>query len=510
MRLRRELNLEDWVRILRRRRKLALLPAVFGALAGLAAAMLLPKQFTSHTTVLVEEPVVPDSYVKPVVSVDLNQRLASMQGQILSRTRLQDLVQRFHLYPSEAGAAPMEALVERLRKAIKVTPVNAMPGTLSRSLPGFNVDVTYREARLAQQICGEITSMFMQQNMHLREVQSEDTTRFLAQQLTEAKAKLDEQDAKLADFQSRYLGEQPGDEHTNLTLLTGMTSQLEAATQGLNQALQEKAFEETMLTQELASASASSDGASPRSMEQQLRALQGQLATLQAQYTDQHPSVVKVKHEIEELQKRIRQAPPADPKNGGASDAQAALTDSPQTQQLRAKLRQIDVSIRQKKQEQASLQNRIRVLQSRIELSPRIQQEFKALTRDYQTALTFYNDLLKKQQESQMATELERRQQAENFRVLDPPSLPERPSFPDPRLFTLGGLGAGVLLGAALVQLAELHDKSLRTARDVELFLKVPAIAVISSIRSAGQAALRHQIAAPRVPALPMSGARRV
>jgi polysaccharide chain length determinant protein (PEP-CTERM system associated) len=485
MSTRRELSVEDWLKILRRRRWLFILPAVLGAVAGLVASFFLPRQYTSHTTVLVEEPMVPDSYVKPVVSDDLNQRLASMQGEILSRTRLQQLLQEFHLYPKETDRVPMEVLIERLRKAIKVTPLSTMPGTLARSLPGFNVDVTFGEARVAQQICNEITSMFMVQNAGLREVKSEDTTRFLAQQLAEAKAKLDEQDAKLADFQTRYMGEQPGDENTNLTLLTGMTTQLEAATQNLSQAQQEKAFVESMLSQQVAAERETADGHSPQTLQQQLSALQTQLATLQAQYTEQHPSVVRAKHEIELLQKKIREAPGEAEALAQESNATGPLVESPQIQQLRAHLHQVELSVSQKKQEQAQLQHRIKVLQARLELSPKVQQEFKALTRDYQTALGFYNDLLKKQEESQMATDLEHRQQGENFRVLDPPSLPVRPSFPDPRLFTLGGTGAGLILGAALVQLAESRDKSLRTARDVELFLRVPAIAVISSLRGA-------------------------
>src|SRR5712671_2477342 len=227
----RELTLDIYLAILRRRRWLVLIPALLGAVAGYALSFGLPKKYTSHTAVLVEQPTVPDNYVKPVVSEDLNQRLASMQEQILSRTRLQHLVEQFGLYKKDSKRVPMEGFVERLKKSITVTPLNPMPGTRSAELPGFNVDVTLGEARLAQQICTEITSMFMEQNVRLRQHRAEDTTQFLAKQLGEAKAKLDEQDAKLAAFQTRYIGELPEDEKTNLTLLTGMTPQLEAVTQ---------------------------------------------------------------------------------------------------------------------------------------------------------------------------------------------------------------------------------------------------------------------------------------
>ncbi|HYX67703.1 MAG TPA: Wzz/FepE/Etk N-terminal domain-containing protein [Terriglobales bacterium] len=482
----RELTAADWLRILRRRRWRLILPAVLGAVLGVAVATVLPKQYTSHTTVLVEEPVVPDSYVKPVVSDDLNQRLAGMQGQILSRTRLQDLIQQLHLYPSDAGRIPVEVLVERLRKSIKVSPVSIMPGAPSQSLPGFNVDVTYGDAWLAQQICSRITTMFMDSNSRLRQEQSEDTTQFLAQQLTEAKAKLDEQDARLAAFQRQHLGEQPEDANTNLTLLTGLSQQLEAVTQGLNQAQQQKAFTQSLLSQQLAASAAQKtpDGRSAQTLQQQLDELQRQLATLEARYTENHPSVLRVKDAIARLQKKIREAPAQEEALGSRPDPRASAVESPQVQQLRAQIEQENLATRQKEQEQARLQHEMSVLQGRIQLSPAVEQEYKSITRDYQTALDFYNDLLKKQNNSQMATELERRQQGESFRVLDPPSLPQRPSFPDRRLFALGGLGLGLVLGAGLVQLAESQDKSLRNSRDVELYLKLPAVAVISSFRA--------------------------
>src|SRR5712692_6574534 len=252
MTLQRELTLQDYLPILRRKHRMIIIPAILGALAGYLICLALPAKYTSHTAVLVEQPTVPDNYVKPVVSEDLNQRLASMQEQILSRTRLQHLIEQFGLYGNATKRVPMEDAVEQLRKAISVTPLNPMAGTRSAELPGFNVDVTLGEGRLAQQICKEITSMFMEQNVHLRQQQAEDTTQFLAKQLDDAKAKLDDQDAKLAELQSRYVGELPEDDKTNLTLLAGMTPQLEAATQALNQAQQDKAFTESLLNQQLA------------------------------------------------------------------------------------------------------------------------------------------------------------------------------------------------------------------------------------------------------------------
>ncbi len=482
MTLQRELTLQDYLPILRRKHRMIIIPAILGALAGYLICLALPAKYTSHTAVLVEQPTVPDNYVKPVVSEDLNQRLASMQEQILSRTRLQHLVEQFGLYAKDTKRVPMEELVERLKKSIKVTALSPMPGTRSAELPGFDVDVTLGEARLAQQICTEITSMFMGQSLRLRQQQAEDTTKFLAQQLDEAKAKLDEQDGKLAAFQSRYIGELPEDEHTNLTLLTGMTPQLAVVTQALNQAQQDKVFAESMLSQQLAAWKSSKEGSNPQTLEEQLDSLQKQLLSLRGRYTDDHPDVMKLKNDIARLQEQLQSASAQDHGQANEQKARATGIEPQQIQQLRTQLHQIELTISQKKHEQEEMQRQIRTLQSRVQLSPMVQQEFKALTRDYQTALTFYNDLLKKRNESQMATELEQRQQGEQFRVLDPPSLPERPSFPNRQLFSLGGLGAGLALGLGMVYWSETLDKSMRTKRDVELYLKVPTLALIPSI----------------------------
>lgn len=477
MTVRRQLNVEDWIEVLRRRKSQLILPAVLCALAGFLVSFAFPKRYTSHTRVLVEAPIVPDDIVKPVVSDDVNRRLASMQGEILSRTHLQGLIEENHLYQKDWDREPMEDLVDRLRKSISVAPMAPTPGTLTDDVLGFNIDVTLDDAKTAQAVCTQIASMFRNQNFQQREQQSEDTTQFLATQLAAAKARLDDQDAKLAAFQNQYLGAQPGDQQTNLTMLAGLTPQLEAVTQSVNEAQANKAFAESMLTQQLA-AMKSSNGGDPQSLQQQLNTLEAQLLTLRAKYTDKYPEVIKVQQEIADLQKKMQSPVANQPKSGGADTLGA---DSPQIQQLRAQVNQAETTIAEKQKEQAQLQQQIKGIQGRIQLSPMVQEQYSKVTRDRQTALDFYNSLLKRRDDAQMATDLERRQESENFRVLDPPSLPQEPSFPNRQLFASGGLIAGLALGLGLVRLAEIRDKSLRQPRDVEMLLGVPTLAVISS-----------------------------
>jgi uncharacterized protein involved in exopolysaccharide biosynthesis len=155
-------------------------------------------------------------------------------------------------------------------------------------------------------------------------------------------------------------------------------------------------------------------------------------------------------------------------------------------QQLRAKLRQDEVSISDLAKRQSQIQDQIRQLQARIQASPVVEQQFKEITRSHQTALDFYNDLLKKHEQSAMATDLEHQQQSEQFRVLDPPSLPEKPSFPKKSYFAGGGLAGGLVVGLGLLYLIALTDKSMNTERDVELFLKLPVLAMVPMLELAG------------------------
>jgi polysaccharide chain length determinant protein (PEP-CTERM system associated) len=474
----RALTFDDYVAIARRRWWMLVVPAALGTVVVYLASLFIPNRYTSETLVLITQPTVPENYVSSVVREDLNQRLAAMQNQILSRSRLQPVIERFGLYQKDSQRVPMEDLVTRLRNSITVQPVQPMAQTTSTRLPGFTVKVTAEAAKLAQQICSEVTSMFVDESVHNRQQEAEDTTQFLSTQLDNAKAKLDEQDAKLAEFKRRNIGRLPDNEQTNLNLLTGLNTQLEASTEALDRAQQDKSYSEALLAEEVATWQDSQTGHSPQTLEQQLADLQKQLGTLQARYTSNHPDVIKTKNDIAELKKEIAEANLQNPGVVETKNANPAA-EPPQLQALRAQIDQYQQAIRGRTAQQEQLQAQIKDIQARVQASPMVEQEFTELTRDHQTALEFYNDLLKKRGQSAMSADLERHQEGEQFRVLDPANLPEKPSFPDRPQFALGGFGGGLALGAGLLLLLEMRDTTLRTQRDAELLLEAPVLTLI-------------------------------
>lgn len=473
----RDLTMEDYAAILKRRYWL-ILTCAFACLAvAVFLSYIIPPQYQSQTLILIEQQKVPEDYVKPVVDQDLSARLASMKEQILSRSRLEPIIKRFNLFPG--NSLTMDDRVALTQKAISVKPI---PAGQSSGMPGFFVTFKANDAHLAQQICGEITSLFVAENLSAREQSAEGTTAFLKQQLDESKKSLDAQDARLADFQQKYFGRLPEQAQSNANTLQALTTQLDAVTQSLSRQQQNVTFLQAMVTQQshdLQNVDPAATAAVVDERRTQLNALMQQKQTLEAQYTADHPDVIEINRKINALQAQIA-ASAADPTPAVAT--KVVRPDTPQLQQLKAQLRSAQQAMEDAKVEQTHISQQIRTYEARIESSPQVEAEYKQITRDHQTAVDFYNSLLKKLNDSSMATALEQRQQGEQFRVMDAPNLPDSPVFPNRLIFALGGLLGGFVLGFMLTGWFEYRDTSLRTERDIWAFTQLSTLAVISHI----------------------------
>jgi polysaccharide chain length determinant protein (PEP-CTERM system associated) len=478
----REMTMQDYAAILKRRFRLILATSVVVTAASIGVSHIIPAQYLSQTLVLIEQQKVPENYVKPVVNEDLGARLASMKEQILSRSRIEPIIERFNLFAG--GKNTLDDRVELTRKAIGINPIRS--SDQSRGMPGFFISFKAHDARTAQQVCGEITSLFVSENLSAREQSAEGTTDFLKQQLADSKRNLDEQDAKLAAFQSKYIGKLPEQEASNTQTLTALTTQLDAATQAVSRAQQEETFLQTMIAQQPKETTptepAAAGGQTEDSLQTQLRDAITQKKELDALYTPDHPDVIAISRKIANLREEIAHEATTKAETKPVAAAAAVHPDSPQVQQLKAQLHGTQQALLAAKQEQARISGQVRNYEERIEASPMVEQEYKQVTRDHETALQFYNTLLTKMNESTMATDLERRQQGEQFTVMDAANLPEEPTFPNRYIFAGGGLAGGLILGLLIVAFLEYRDTSLRNERDVWAFTKLPTLAIISEI----------------------------
>jgi polysaccharide chain length determinant protein (PEP-CTERM system associated) len=476
----RQLTTEDYLDILKRRLWVIAIPVMLLPLLALSVTYLIAPEYMSQTLVIIDQQKVPGEYVTPVVSSDVDSRLASMKEEMLSRSRIQPIIERYSLFSNRH--ATLDERIDMVRKGINIKPIRSEIARTA-GLPGFFISFTANDARTAQLVCGEITSLFLSANLKSREDSAVGTTDFLKNQLADAKRNLDQQDAKLAAFQRQYIGRLPGETSPNVNMLTSLNTQLEAANQALQRLEQDKSYGESMLAQQVqlasnATTTAATQVVSPKTQETELQTLLEQESELTNHYTDDYPDVIAVRRKIAALRKKMAEPAPAE----AAAPAAPATTKRPEPQvilTMRAQLKALEVGIQSKRAEQSQLQSNIRMYQDRIQSSPLVEEQYKELTRDYDSAEKFYNDLLTKMNHSKMATDLERAQQGEQFRIMDEPNLPDGPTFPKRWIFFLGGLAAGLAVGLGIVALLEYRNTALRTERDVWAFTRLPTLAVI-------------------------------
>ena len=476
----RSLVLADYISILKRRGWIILIPLVILPIVSVALSYTIPPQYLSQTSVLVQGQRVAEGIVKPVISTDLDSRLSSMKERILSRSSIQPIIDRYNLYSDKK--ASMDDRIDMARKNIDVKTIASETG---RGLPGFFISFKAGDPHTAQQVCTEITSLFINESLKSTSEAAGGTVDFLKSQLDEAKRKMDEQDAKLAAFQQQYLGRLPGEEGTNSSMLASLNTQLEASTQALARMQQDKTFTETILAQqvnsmgEAAKQSAMDMGAdvpADNPAGDQIQALQAQKAEMLTHYTASYPDVIALDRRIAELRRQVPRATSA----RAGSGAPLSRPESPAIQQLRAQVQAANRGIMEKRAEQAQIQGQINSYQSKLMASPAIAAQYKALTRDNDTAQAFYNDLRNKINGAQMSTDLQNRQQGEQFQLLDAANLPEAPFSPKRVVFLGAGIAGGLMLGLAIVVLLEFRDTSMRNERDVWAFLELPVLSSIS------------------------------
>lgn len=488
---------EDYLSILKRRWWIILIPLLFLPMISYAFSYLIPPRYISQTLVLIEGQKVPDNYVRSVVSTDLDSRLASMKEQILSRSHLQPIIERYNLYGNQHS--DLDDRIDMVRKDIEIKPIHSEVAHAG-GLPGFFITFKADDAHTAQLVCGDITSLFLNENLRLREQSAEGTTDFIKGQLNDAKHSLDEQDAKLAAFERQYIGRLPGQQASNSDMLSSLNTQLEAVTQQIARADQDKSYMQAMLAQQGQTISQSSSSASspayttiPSAAQQEgqieLQTLQSQEADLLSHYTSDYPDVIAIRKKISQVKAHLAQTPRTTVISG-SSAALAPSRESAGVQQLRAQLHAADVGLDERRKQQAQLQSNIRNYQARVESSPAVEEQYKQLTRDYQTAQGFYDDLLGKMNQANMATDLEKRQQGEQFRIMDEANLPDAPFSPKRGLFLGSGAAFGLALGLALAGLLEFRDTTLRSERDVWHFTKLPTLGMVGFSQGAQDARL--------------------
>ncbi len=470
-----------------RRKWLAILAFAAPMVAAASLITFLPNMYRSTATVLVDRQQIPETFVRSTVTSALETRLQTISQEILSRSRLEALISRFGLYPDLRTQVPSEEVIKRMRGDIKLELKGIELRGASQATVAFTISYQGSEPGTVSLVTNTLASFYIEENLKARERQATGTAEFLKVQLEETKKRLDDQEQRVSEFKRRYLGELPQQMETNLATLERLHAQIR-----LNADTQTRAAERRQaLSSQLAEAESllatppgmpGGPAAPAESSELRLTRLKEDLTRLRTQCSEKYPDVVLLAGEIAALEREVADAKAREPKAEEKQAPPPATPLTPYVLRLKEALSEVETEIRILKNDDKRLHDGIAAYQARVENVPRREQEFRELSRDYDSTRELYNSLLKRYEEAQLAESMEQRQKGEQFRVLDPAIPNSEPAAPNRfRLLLMALMGSLGLAGGAVV-LAERVDTSFHTVDDLRAFSPVPVLVSIPRI----------------------------
>jgi len=436
-------------------------------LIGASACMLaltlivakLPNEYEATTTILVDPQQIPEKYVSPAVSSDPSERLNTLTQEVLSRTRLQDIMNKFNLYPERAAKLPQEELIQQMQDHIRIQVRQGSGPQLST----FTISFQGGKPDVVAAVANELAASFIRWNIASREEQVEGTQAFVAEELQAAKQNLEEQENKLRVFKMSHLGETPDQTPANLEAMMALRSSLQATTDSYYRLQQEKVLL-TRLPQSVAPTGNPDLNLTRRGhLVLEKQQMESELQHLRAGHSDRYPDIVNLKRRLEEITGELSSLPSDTATDSSTAEVSAASV----------RLELLDKELKRLKDEQSRIQGQIASYQAKIDAAPLREQQLVELSRNYDVSKQHYQTLLDKSFNIGMAASLEQKQKAERFTVLDQARVPEKPVKPRRKLL----LALAALLSLALPCVFAVGKEILNAAITTEAELKslVPA-----------------------------------
>ena len=523
----RVMGVKDYVTAFHRRRKLILLTGLGLLVASLLLAFFWPPTYKSTATILIEEQEIPSDLVRSTITSYADQRIETIKQQVMSRTTLWKVVEQFNLYQDLRKNTPAEEIVKRFIKDIEVEVISAdvvdkRTQHATKATIAFTVSYQNRTPELAQKVANELTSLFLGENLKSRERQAQEATSFLQQEAENLARHIKEIDERIASFKHRAKGALPELMPLNQQLL----NQAERESMDVDQQIRSLEERKTYLEGELATVKPNTPilsvtGERILDSTERLRALRAEYAGANANLSPEHPDIVKMKQEIEALEKEAGETSDADEASKRLTEARTALAadserlgpehpdvlqarrkvvgleqevyrrgsvprkvvnqrpENPAYINLQAQLNSVTSSLEALRNTRTDIKRRLQGYATRLERGPEIEPEYLVLMRDRDTSGQKYQEIRSRLLEAKVSEGLEVQRKGERFSLIDPPSLPEKPYKPNRFAIVLLGfllaVGGGIGVGAA----AEALDHSIRTPDQLVALTQQFPLAVI-------------------------------
>lgn len=448
---------------------------------ALLALAVMPKKYQSSTLIMVES----DRASAAMNNDQLGERLGTIKQEIESRTRLEQIIDELKPYAAY-GETPLYWQVAEMRRATHIR---------VQGNDAFSIEFVHRNPEMAMKVTNRLASLFIENTGKLREAAVAEARGFTESSLAESKKMLDQAAAAVRQFKDKYMGALPEQLATNLATLARLQMEKQTLEGSLQAAESRREFLlNAMVNQGLPSSSRTGETA------KQLLELKQNLAALRQRYTEQHPDIRALLARIEALEssatddgKERRAAAanastPGAASGGASSERQERLVQNldlsdPAAYALYVNLEKVNQEIQSLSLAKLQLDSRIAQLQSRVEMTPRIEAELYALEKDYSLSRENYDLMLRKDLQAEMAERLEAHWQADLFRVLDPAHRPERAVSPNGLLFLMAGMFFGAIAGLITAAIADYLDQSVKNVRQLESLVPIPVLATIPQVK---------------------------
>jgi polysaccharide chain length determinant protein (PEP-CTERM system associated) len=458
----------------RRRRTVLVFLFVLLALAGLLVGIFWPKNFAASTSILVQE----SNIIKPLmegraVTTGNADRASIAREVISSRKILDDIVEAGGWNKSKPTPLELERIIDNIKSRITVT-------NLRENL--LQIAYSDSDAERAYLVTKRLADLFIQESLAAKERESREAYAFIDSQVEIYRNKLTDAEGKLKVYRGNNADARPGSETDSNTRIGELRTQVENARMDL----MEQHSKENALVAQL---SGESEITAVQTREGQYRArlaeLQGQLDTLLLTYTDQHPDVIRVRHQMLDLEEQVKHEESARALRA-ASNTPAPVDDAvqfnPLYQELRSKLAEVRRNLAAQQSRMSASES---LLQSELDRGRRIadsENTLSELTRDYEVNRDIYQDLLKRRENARVSMNLDADHRGLTFVIQEPAELPLRPSGLRFMHFSLAGLGAGVFLPLALLFGLVRLDPRMRSASQIERLTGLPVLATVPAI----------------------------
>jgi uncharacterized protein involved in exopolysaccharide biosynthesis len=543
-------DLKDYLGILRRRTRRILGTIALLFTISLVVAFLLPPAYRSTATILIEEQEVPPDLVRAAITSFADQRIQTIKHQVMTRPNLLKIVEQYGLYQGLRRRSTTEEVLEQMVDDIRLEVISAdvvdkRTHQPTKATIAFTLAYDGETPAVAQKVANELTSLFLAENLKSRERHAQETSAFLKQEAENLAARLSELEKRLSNFKQEAGGALPELVQLNMQLLNQADREQADVEQRIN-ALQERRdyLEGQLATIKPHTPIITSSGERILDSGERLKALRTQYTSSAAYFSEDHPDIIKMKQELEALERDARVSAGAGEGDDG-DDLRKRLTgehakietllekfgdehpdvirsrgiiasleqqlvqlaqadekprkktkatpENPAYIQVQAQLTATTTELEALKAMRASVKRRVQQYADRLEKTPLIEPNYLELARDQENTSKKYHDIRSRLLEAKVSQGLEEQRKGERFSLIDPPDFPEKPEKPNRPALVFVGLVLALVGGIGSAAAAESLDHSVRTPDMLRMLTQVPPLAVIPYMPNADDLVARKR-----------------